>query len=229
MKLQFINLQIIYFVLMFFASINLKSQTYNQVDENGLKQGVWKKEHSNGNTKYKGQFKDDQPYGIFKYYNDKAVIVTVLEYVSYDSAIATHYHSNSKKAAYGYYVNQKKEGVWRFYDRTGILSSKETFKEGVKDGEYLVYNLDGSISRETFFVNGIENGYRKTYDGKGMILTEGPIKDGQMNGLQKVYKGGEISVEGTYKHAVKDGEWIYFNEEGIIYKRELYELGFKKN
>ena len=62
-----------------------------------------------------------------------------------------------------------------------------------------------------------------------MILTEGPIKDGQMNGLQKVYKGGEISVEGTYKHAVKDGEWIYFNEEGIIYKRELYELGFKKN
>lgn len=229
MKLQFNNLRMAFFTLLFCASSSVWSQTYNKVDENGLKQGLWKKEHSNGNTKYKGQFKDDQPFGIFKYYNDKGVIITILEYVSADSAIATHYHTTSKKAAYGYYVNQQKEGVWRFYDRKGLLSSKETFKAGVKDGEYIVYNLDGSISRETFYVEGIENGYRKTFDGKGLIISEGPIKDGQMDGLQKVYKGGELSVQGKYKHAVKDGEWIYYNEEGIIYKKELYELGVKKN
>lgn len=229
MKLQFNNLRIVFFTMFFILSGAVWSQSYNKTDENGLKQGLWKKEHSNGNTKYKGQFKDGNPYGVFKYYDSKGGIITILEYKSADSAIATHYHSTSKKAAYGYYVNQEKEGVWRFYDRTGVLSSKEEFVKGVKNGAYVVYNLDGGISRETEYVNGEETGIRKTYTRDGNLLTEGYVKDGQLDGLQKTYRNGIINVEGTYKHAVKDGEWLFYNDKGEILKREYYELGIKKN
>ena len=210
-------------------SIQSFGQSENQTDANGRKQGYWVKKHANGNTKYKGQFKDDLPYGKFKYFDPDGTIITILEYTSPDSAIATHFHSNSKKAAFGYYVNKQKEGVWRFYDRTGVLASKETYNVGKKNGEYIVYNLDGSISRSTSFVNGIEEGYRKTYNNVGDLLTEGYIKDGEMDGLQKIYRAGIINIQGSYKHAVKDGEWIYYDEDGEPYRKEYYELGIKKN
>ena len=41
------------------------SQTINEVDENNKKQGVWTKSFNNGGVRYKGQFKDDKPYGLF--------------------------------------------------------------------------------------------------------------------------------------------------------------------
>jgi antitoxin component YwqK of YwqJK toxin-antitoxin module len=220
---------IIGFWLLFFSSIAGFSQTQNVTDENGLKQGYWEKKRKNGVVKYKGQFKDDMAYGKFKYYDKEGTIITTLEYSTSDSALATHFHSNSKKAAFGYYVNEKKEGVWRFYDRKGVLASKETFIKGVKHGVYIVYNLNGSLSRKTEYVNGIENGYRKTFDGEGVLLSEGSIKDGQLDGLQKIYRSGIINVQGTYKHAVRDGEWVYYDEDGEVYKKEYYELGSKKN
>lgn len=216
-------------VFLLFSSNFIVAQKTNVIDENGLKQGYWEKKQTNGNTKYKGQFKDDQPYGKFQYYNKDGTIITVLEYSSPDTAIATHFHSSNKKAAHGYYINKKKEGVWRFYDGQGILASKETYKDGVKEGEYLVYNLNGSISRQTYFVNGIENGYRKTFDKEGNLLTEGEIVDGQSDGVHKIYRNGVINIEGAYKHAVRDGEWRYYDEKGQVYKIEVYELGIKKN
>lgn len=216
------------FTMVVIANVTIGQET-NKTDGNGWKQGYWEKKRNNGSTKYKGQFKDDKPYGKFKYYDKDGTIITVLEYSSPDTAIATHYHSSGKKAAHGYYIRQKKEGVWRFYDAKGVLSSKETFVDGVKEGEYIVYNLNGSISRESFFVNDVENGYRKTYDSEGKLLTEGNIVDGQMDGLQKIYRDGLLNVQGSYKHAVRDGKWLYYDTDGKLYKTEIYELGIKKN
>jgi antitoxin component YwqK of YwqJK toxin-antitoxin module len=197
----------------------------NKTDENGLKQGVWVKKDDKGNVRYRGQFKDDHPYGKFKYYGDDGSIVTIMEFISPDTALATHYHPNQLKAAYGYYVNKQKEGVWRFYDRKGILLSVEEYKNGKKHGNYKVYNLDGSLSRETTFVNGVENGYRKTYNANGDLLTEGNYKDGVMDGVQKIYKDGQLNIIGAYQHAVRDGEWKYYDESGNLIKTEVYKLG----
>jgi antitoxin component YwqK of YwqJK toxin-antitoxin module len=201
----------------------------NETDKEGRKQGYWEKKHPDGKIHYKGQFKDGIPFGKFKYYDKEGTISSILEYQSSDTVMGTHYHSNSKKAAYGYYVNQKKEGVWRFYDRKGVISSEEIYTAGEKNGKYVVFNLNGTISRETYFVNGIENGYRKTFNSEGKILSEGDIKDGQMDGMQIIYKNGEVNVKGVYKHAVKDGDWLYYDENGQQYKIEQYELGVKTN
>ena len=46
------------------------SQSFNQIDISGKRQGDWKKYHNNGKLRYKGQFIDDIPSGIFKYYYD---------------------------------------------------------------------------------------------------------------------------------------------------------------
>ena len=205
------------------------SQADNKTDENGLKQGYWVKKEKNGKIKYRGQFTDDIPYGKFKYYDSKGVLSSVLVYQSPDSVLATHYHPNGKKSGFGYYVSKKKEGVWRFYDREGILSSKVTYANNLKNGEYKVYNLDGSLSRETIFINDVENGYRKTFSSDGELLTEGEILDGQQEGMQIIYRSGKINIKGAYKHAVRQGDWFYYDEEGKQYKMEHYELGVKTN
>lgn len=215
--------------LMLLISNQMFAQADNTTDENGLKQGYWVKKDKNGKVKYRGQFKDGVPYGKFKYYNSTGAIVSVLEYQSPDSVLATHSHPNGKKSGFGYYVNQKKEGVWRFYDREGVLSSKVSYTNNLKNGPYIVYNLNGSISRETVFINDVENGYRKTFSSSGELLTEGEILDGQKDGMQIIYKNGIVNIQGAYKHAVRQGDWYYFDQNGKQYKMEHYELGVKTN
>tara|TARA_R110002050_G_scaffold109799_5_gene221556 strand:+ start:2832 stop:3527 length:696 start_codon:yes stop_codon:yes gene_type:complete len=221
--------KVLLFSLLVFLSNMVNAQAGNKTDEQGRKQGEWIKMKPDGKVNYKGQFKDDKPFGKFKYYGKDGSIITILEFTSPDSALATHYHSNGKKSAFGYYVNQQKEGVWRFYDRKGVISSKVTYVNGHKEGPYIVYNLNGSVSRETAYKNDIENGYRKTFDSQGNMLTEGAILDGQMDGMQKIYRGGKINIQGAYKNAVREGDWIYYDENGKQYKLEHYELGNKTN
>ena len=49
-------------------SFSVNAQNLNQIDNNGQKQGLWKKSYENGNLRYKGQFNNDIPIGIFYYY-----------------------------------------------------------------------------------------------------------------------------------------------------------------
>ena len=44
------------------------SQSVNELDASGKKQGIWTKTYKNGNLRYRGQFKDDKPQGLFYYY-----------------------------------------------------------------------------------------------------------------------------------------------------------------
>ena len=226
---HFLRRTFLWMTFLLFTGISANAQTKNEMDANGLKQGYWEKKGENGKVKYKGQFKDDVPYGKFKYFDEAGVLSTVLEYSSADTAIGTHFYDNGQKSAYGFYVNQLKEGKWRFYDKNGVLASVVEYQKGVKNGTYLVYNLNGSISRESTYVNDIENGYRKTYDNQGKILTEGQIKDGQMEGMQIWYRSGVINIKGAYKHAVPEGEWIYYDADGKPYRTEHYEFGIKND
>lgn len=205
------------------------AQGLNYTDANGLKQGVWKAKLTTGGGKYKGQFKDDIPFGTFKYYDKRGAIISSLKYISNDSAVISYFHSNDRVSAKGSYVDQFRHGVWEFYDQGGILKSRKNYIYGTENGIYIVYNKNGTRSRETSYVDGIENGYRKTYNIQGEILTEGDIVDGHMNGRQIIYSAGKISVQGAYKHAVKDGEWTYYDKKGDIYKKEVYLLGERIN
>ena len=53
----------LFFILFFLPQI-IVSQTINQIDEKGQKQGVWKKTFENGNLRYQGFFLNNLPSGI---------------------------------------------------------------------------------------------------------------------------------------------------------------------
>ena len=66
----------------------------------------------------------------------------------------------------------------------------------------------------TFFYN---NGVRKA---KGEYLEN--IRDGV---YKKYYISGNTEIEGNYKLGKKDGEWVFYSEDGSIIKTILYEDG----
>ena len=48
----------------------------NRTDEKGRKQGEWAKAWPGGTLRYQGQFKDDRPVGLFRYFDEEAAHLT---------------------------------------------------------------------------------------------------------------------------------------------------------
>ena len=91
------------------------------------------------------------------------------------------------------------------YHDNGILSFKQTFKNGMFDGLSIFYYEDGSISSEGTYKDGKLTGDSITYNEDGSMRFKMTYKDGELNGDFIHYKkDGSIRSKETYK----DGELI---------------------
>ncbi len=111
----------------------------------------------------------------------------------------------------GRYLNDLRDGEWKFYSRYGNLTGIENYKEGdltdtskyfynngqlkaievYEDGEinglYLKYNIFGELILEGIFKNGDWDRECYEYDDFGDISTEYFYVDGELNGILKEY------------------------------------------
>ena len=116
------NLLLFLFCIPFFAF----SQTINEVDSKGLKQGDWKKTYENGNTKYEGNFKDDIEQGLFKYYYKTEELKGIKEFFHKGKAASAHfYNKQGNLIASGLYVSHKKDSTWNYYNADEIIILSE--------------------------------------------------------------------------------------------------------
>ena len=51
----------------------------------------------------------------------------------------------------GYYLNNRKEGVWEQYCKNGKLRNKVTYVNGMLEGAAAFYNTDGKVLKEGKF------------------------------------------------------------------------------
>ena len=106
--------------------------------------------------------------------------------------------------------------------RTGAVTSKElsrgTFE--VNDGKIL---LEGFPTREKMSLQ-IES---------ELVLEAQNVKSidsgEELRAWSKQHENGQTRLEGQWKRGKKHGTWIYFNEEGDVFKREQYRRGKLKN
>lgn len=207
----------------------------NKVDAQGKKQGVWKKPYkSNASFQYVGQFKDDKPYGEFTYYYESGNIQSKMNFSNKGNvAYSVMYHeSTGYIMAKGKYVNQQKDSLWVYYDNKGQLKSQETYKSGKLNGQRVIYyepvNGQYRVSRYEYYKDGILNGQFKEYYPNTKLKIEGVYRDGNFNGMVKYYYGnGRMERLERYKHAVKHGWWIFYDEKGIVLGKELFWEGVK--
>lgn len=200
-----------------------------QKDEQGRKQGYWKKtDEKTGKLIYEGRFKDDQPIGVFKYYNANDSVKVIIDFkADGKTSYAKHFHFNGKLAAYGKYSDKEtKDSVWTYYDEMGILLSKETYLKGKKNGESYVYLPDGTVTEIKTFKNGLEDGPYTEYYEKNKLKTKGQYLAGSREGrFIYYYPNGTEVANGFFKKDVKNGPWIYRGADGKIKEKELYKNG----
>lgn len=221
------NKQTILIFLAFLISFSSNSQDLNQVDDLGLKQGKWIKTYQNGNIRYKGQFRNDKPYGTFTYYYEKGAVKAINKF-SDDGIVAKAqtFHLNGKMMAEGKYLNQAKHGHWKYYsDIDEKLVAEENYSKGELNGECINYYPEtGNPLEVLFYTNGkLDGSYKKFFPDGKQLMTQGFYKDGNLEGeFISYYPNGKIQTRGKYKNGVQKGNWEYFDEDGNILTKEEF-------
>jgi antitoxin component YwqK of YwqJK toxin-antitoxin module len=225
---------ILLLLLPFFIIAQVPDGVYpNKTDDQGRKQGAWKKLDEKGTCIYVGQFKDDKPYGTFTYFDTQGLKMSEMTFLDGGSvAYAKMFFINGKLQAQGKYVNQQKDSLWKFYSEdSGFLLSEEWYKNGKKEGLSTVY-FPGSTQAAsvTTFKNGLEEGAYYEYYADGKKKEVANYVAGNLEGSATwYYPDGRLNIVGAYQHAVKHGTWIYYNADGTIKAKEVWELGKLKS
>lgn len=214
------------FVLLLMIWPSVQAQ---QKDEQGRKQGYWKKtDEKTGKLIYEGRFKDDKPQGRFTYYHLNDSVKAIIDFKpDGKTAYARHFHLNGKLAAIGKYSGSElKDSVWTYYDDMGSMISRESYKAGKKQGPSIVYLPDGSVSEEKFYKDGLEDGAFVQYFEKKLLKTKGQYVKGKREGRFVYYYPNGVEVaNGFFKNDLKNGPWIYKNPDGKVKEKELYKNG----
>lgn len=188
--------------------------------------GSYTKYYKSGKVKFIGQFKDSQPYGIFKYYFESGELQSQLEHLSPEEVKAIHYYQTGEKMAEGVYLNQKKQGLWSTYGAREIVVEQGNYISGKKYEVWKTFYPNGKLSHEVSFQNDLENGTFKKYFESGNLLQEGTYTMGYRQGKTVYYhQNGKVKVTGQYEKDTRDGKWVFFNEKGEEYRIIEFEEG----
>ena len=199
---------------------------FNRIDNRGRRQGNWHDHYANGQVRYEGRFKNDRCKGLFRYYDEHGNLKATNEFdKSGTKALNTTYAPNGHVIATGYYVNQKKDGEWKYFDAdSGQLRLVEDNKDGKVDGWSRLYNpQNGKLAEETQYVEGQPEGQCRKYSDTGVLLMECHYHNGLLEGPVKTYyPSTALKEEGQYVKGQKSGFWKTYNEDGDVILEEVF-------
>jgi antitoxin component YwqK of YwqJK toxin-antitoxin module len=229
-------LRLIFSVILAALTLSLgaqKVESLNQTDSKGLKQGHWIKKTTKGHVQYEGYFKDNMPTGTFKRYYDNDSLQSSLIYSSDGkSAEATFYHQNGYLASTGKYINQLKEGTWKYYSINvrGYLVCEEEYLHNMKNGPSVKYYSDKTPSEKLNYINDLKSGEWTQYFANGQLCLKGYYSSGSLEGKFVIYfENGKPEFVGQYRNNTRDGNWIRYNPDGSVKNNINYASGLATN
>jgi antitoxin component YwqK of YwqJK toxin-antitoxin module len=210
-----------------------KDPPVNQTDRDGKKQGHWIKKYPNGNILYDGYFVNDHPAGEFKrYYEDNTLKSVLIFSKNGIETAATLYHGNGFRASAGKYVNQMKEGRWKFFSPTtkDLLISEIDYSADKKNGLQIIYYPDNKVAEKINYRNDLKHGECLKYYPDGKVTLRTSYVDGKLDGKFEAYfENGRFEMTGQYKNNLREGTWIIYREGGNERFRINYTAGMPDN
>ncbi len=220
-------ISILVFSLTLLMSENILAQdNFNKTDKKGRRQGKWLDYHSNGQIRYTGQFKNNEPIGDFMYYSEDGTLIAKNNYPKNSDIVENEVYSpKGNVVAKGNYVNKKKQGKWEYFsENDGSLILVENYDNGLLVGKTIAY-LAGTqfVIEETEYVNGVKHGlYSRFYD-NGVPMIESAYSNDKLNGSYvHYYSNGMVKEEGFFKDGSKIGEWKIYDIEGNLVSTDNY-------
>jgi len=221
----------LYFILILtLTALNVFGQsTINQLDANGERDGIWKKNFDNTDQpRYEGQFKHGKEIGLFKFYklvDKKSVLSAIKEFNEHDGIASVKFYASTGKLISEGKMNGKNFiGKWTYYhNKINAIMSTETYNDkGQLNGEKLVYYENGQLAEKSNFVNGKQEGLSTWYAENGVALKEFMYENNELHGMSKYYDmKGQLIAEGSYKRGQKDGIWKYYTDGKLTEEKDF--------
>lgn len=209
------------------TSISFAQAELNKTDAQGKKQGFWRKNFLDGTPRYEGNFKNDQPEGVFRYYQETGELKMVCYYS--DKGRRSHAKAFDPKGCIisdGNYYEQKKDSIWTYYNEQKQVVSRENYKKGSREGIWYIYYPEGNVSEEVSYLNNQKQGFCGQYyeDGTKRLTTN--FKDGKQHGKTSYYYvNGKMKLSGNYIDDIREGTWYHFEENGNLSETEVFKNG----
>ena len=207
----------------------------NKVDDKGKKQGEWVKTYPNSKSvEFKGQFKDDLPYGEFIYFFQTGKIKARTNFI-YNTGISYSvlFHENEVILAEGKFLGKEKDSTWTFYGNRGHLGLIENYKKGVLHGKRTVFyvpenlrDTTNRVSQMSNYKDGVRDGEFIEYFDNGVLKHSSNYEKGKCVGDALSYHpNGKLMIKDTFLNGAKEG-WCYaFNEEGVESGKSYFHSG----
>lgn len=154
----------------------------------------------------------------------------------------------------GFYTNNEKDGFFINYYKNGKVKSIVEYNKFEIKNKFLSFYDNGNPMESGEQINNINIGLWKYWNKNGKIIKECNYFNGKLKGnYNEYFSNGNIKLKGIYIHIqivdtaqiedldnpgcfydyvfinseypVKDGEWKYFNEQGILVRSENYIKG----
>lgn len=175
------------------------------IDEAGYYQGYWEYYYLSGELKSKGNYKDGKKFGEWVYYFKNGNI--------------------EQKGKFD--LNGRFTSKWKWFFENGNILRQEEFLKGIEDGYLIEYDINGNIITEGEFLEGEKEGewFYKLNDHE----ENGKYLYGERNGYWEFkHPNGKTAFKGVFLEGIPDGEHLYYNEDGVLIKKEEYSFGEKE-
>ncbi len=150
----------------------------------------------------------------------------------------TTYHPSGSKKSEGTYVENKRQGLWKFWaedgackqgiftsgSKAGIWQTKnaqgsvtleESYSRGKLHGKRTAYHNDGTVASEDLFHNGVRQGPSTSWHANGQKASESFWTQGRLNGkIQAWNNKGQQLLDGQYLAGSPTGTWSWFDQDG---------------
>lgn len=150
------------------------------------------------------------------------------------------YDSLGRKAWVVTYKKGQKHGPDIYYYPDGTMHWERNNRRGKHHGPSTSYHPNGRVEWRKGYRDGRLHGERVLYDSTGTLFTGeyltvfpaglGQYKtictNGRPHGVLVVLHGdGAIRYTGAYNKGYPDGEFLYYNKDGKVYRKEYYSMG----
>jgi antitoxin component YwqK of YwqJK toxin-antitoxin module len=219
----------ILFLFGFLFTILSFSQSINQIDKNGERHGLWKKNYDSTEVaRYEGEFFHGKEIGVFKYYkkvDDKAILAATKQF-NKDNNLSevSFFASTGKLISKGQMNGKLYVGTWVYYqNKTNYILSKDQYNnDGKLHGERLVYYENGELAQKEVYVNGKLHGPSVWYAENGTVIKEYAYDQGELHGPAKYYnQDGVMVLQGQYQSDRKHGVWKYYEAGKLIREKDF--------
>lgn len=227
---------------------NTGADTLNRTDASGNKFGYW--EEKQGEILFQGTYELNKKSGNWVSFFPNKIISGIVYYSDgVKDGISVQFDRRGKILEISYFKAGKLHGQSLSYTQTGDLPVSEIFYvNGKKEGLYRISYDNGKIQEESFYKDDKKNGTSKWYTKNGHLVAEYNYKEGNFDGTQKtfypsdtlqslktysnnqlsgisreLYSNGKVRESGNYINGNKEGAWTEYDESGKLLKTTKYK------